>query len=106
MPRPPALPSEEKASIVLSILSGQVTAAEAARQAGVSDQAISSWKRRFIEAGREGLDAGHGQQNTRELQLLKEISMLKSALGDSYLQLRELTSMRHHQRLAGKFTVG
>ncbi|MGC0145002.1 hypothetical protein [Pseudactinotalea sp. Z1732] len=39
MARPPAIPVEEKTRIVLSILSGEVTVAKAARQAKVSEQA-------------------------------------------------------------------
>lgn len=90
MPRPPALPAERKAEIILAILSGEISAAEAARTAGVSGQAVSNWKRRFIEAGRDGLDCVKEQHNTRELELLSEIRSLKGALGESYMQLREL----------------
>jgi len=101
VPRPPALPAEQKTAIILAILAGQTTAAEAARKAGVSSQAISSWKRRFIQAGREGLDAGTDQQSSRELELMNEVSMLKSALGDSYLQLQAMSSARPGRPTAG-----
>ena len=37
MARPPALPAEEKTRIVLSILAGELTVAEAARRAKVSE---------------------------------------------------------------------
>ncbi|MCM2580148.1 hypothetical protein [Streptomyces meridianus] len=37
MPKPPVLPAEEKVRIVLSILAGEVTVAEVARRAKVSD---------------------------------------------------------------------
>ncbi|MEU7279193.1 helix-turn-helix domain-containing protein [Streptomyces sp. NPDC045431] len=88
--RPPALPAERKAAIVLAILSGETTAAEAARTAGVSGQAVGNWKRRFIEAGRDGLDCRTEHHSSRELELLSEIKALKGALGESYLQLRAL----------------
>lgn len=55
LPRPPVLPADQKVAIVLAILAGQTTAAQAARAIGVSGQAIGMWKRRFITAGREGL---------------------------------------------------
>ncbi|AZS70352.1 hypothetical protein DDE74_04845 [Streptomyces lydicus] len=42
------MPADQKVAIVLAVLSGDTIAAEAARAAGVSDQTISSWKRRFI----------------------------------------------------------
>ncbi|MEU2856445.1 helix-turn-helix domain-containing protein [Streptomyces syringium] len=90
MARPPAMPADKKVEIILAVLSGDTSAAQAARDAGVSDQAIGNWKRRFIAAGREGLQAGQDQSTRREQQLLEEIIQLKSALGDSYLQLQNL----------------
>ncbi|MEV6312583.1 transposase [Streptomyces sp. NPDC051840] len=90
MPRPPALPPEQKVTIVLAVLSGETTAAEAARSAGVTDQAIYNWKRRFVTAGRSGLETGLDQAGQREKQLLGEVAELKQALGDSYLQLRAI----------------
>ncbi len=58
MARPAALPSEEKVRIVLSVLAGEVTVAEAARRAKVSEQSVGNWKRQFLESGRAGLVAG------------------------------------------------
>ena len=37
MARPPAVPAEEKTRIVLSVLAGEVTVAEAARRVKVSE---------------------------------------------------------------------
>ncbi|WP_245205170.1 transposase [Kitasatospora sp. RG8] len=89
------MPSDQKAAIVLSILAGETTAAEAARSAGVTGQAISNWKRRFIEAGCGGLEATSDPQASREAELREEIARLKGALGDSYLQLQAIRqSMR------------
>jgi len=90
MARPPALPTDQKVEIVLDILSGRTTAAQAARRVGVSGQAISNWKNKFIAAGSDGLETGTDQHTRREQQLLEEISDLKSALGESYLQLRTI----------------
>ncbi|MBM7167693.1 hypothetical protein JQK87_04580 [Streptomyces sp. G44] len=92
MPRPPALPAEEKVTIILAVLSGNLTAAEAARTAGVSDQAVCAWKRRFIDAGRGGFEPGADAASRREQMLVDEISQLKSALADSYLQLQSMRS--------------
>ncbi|TWG79824.1 transposase, partial [Cellulosimicrobium cellulans J34] len=39
----------------MSVLAGEVTVAEAARRAKVSEQAVGNWKRAFLEAGRTGL---------------------------------------------------
>lgn len=51
MPRPPVMPAEEKTRIVLSILVGEVTVAEAARRAKVSEQSVGNWKR--VPGGRQ-----------------------------------------------------
>ncbi|MEY9846295.1 transposase-like protein [Streptacidiphilus sp. BW17] len=55
MARPAAVPPEEKVRIVLSILAGEITVAEAARRAQVSEQSIGNWKRQFLESDRAGL---------------------------------------------------
>ncbi|MFD5087546.1 transposase [Kitasatospora sp. NPDC058406] len=44
MVRPPVLPPEKKVRIVLSILAGEMTVAEAARRVKVSEQSIGNWK--------------------------------------------------------------
>ena len=72
MARPPVLPAEDKTRIVLSILAGEVTVAEAARRAKVSEQAVGTWKRQFLDAGRAGLVAGKRGPSTREAQLEAE----------------------------------
>ncbi len=72
MARPPAFPAEEKVRIVLSILAGEVTVAEAARRAKVSEQSVGNWKRQFLESGRAGLVAGKSGPSTREAQLEAE----------------------------------
>lgn len=58
MSRPSALPADEKVRLVLSVLAGEMTTAEAARKAKVSEQSVSNWKRQFIEAGRQGVAEG------------------------------------------------
>ncbi|MEU9046553.1 MULTISPECIES: helix-turn-helix domain-containing protein [unclassified Kitasatospora] len=78
--------------IILAVLAGDMTAAEAARVAGVSSQAISNWKRCFLKAGQDGLVGAVDQRSSREAQLQKEIAVLKGALGDSYLQIQAFRS--------------
>jgi len=58
MSRAPVFPVEEKVRVVLSILAGEVSVAEAARRSKVSEQSVGNWKRQFLEAGRAGLVAG------------------------------------------------
>jgi len=47
--RPPVFPVEDKFRIVLSVISGEMSVAEAARRSKVSEQSISTWKRQFLE---------------------------------------------------------
>ena len=54
---------------MLSILAGEITVAEAARRAKVSEQSVRNWKRQFLEAGKSGLGAGKSGPSTREQQL-------------------------------------
>jgi transposase len=88
MARPPALPAEEKTRIVLSILAGELTVAEAARRAKVSEQSVGTWKRQFLEAGKAGLTIGRAGPSTREQQLEAEVADLTQALGEAAVELR------------------
>ncbi|MEJ5946852.1 helix-turn-helix domain-containing protein [Pseudokineococcus basanitobsidens] len=88
MARPPAMPAEEKTRIVLSILAGEVTVAEAARRAKVSETSVGNWKRVFLESGRAGLVTGSGGPTSREAQLEAEVADLTSALGEAAVELR------------------
>ncbi|MFI6660848.1 transposase [Streptomyces sp. NPDC050523] len=88
MARPPVMPPEEKAKLVLGVLSGKLTVSQAAREAGVSEQAIGNWKRQFIAAGSQGLEGGDRLSSERERKLRAQITELKTALGEVYVQLR------------------
>jgi hypothetical protein len=56
--RPPKHPVDVKLKIVLSVLSGESTQAEAARRHGVSETSIGKWKDQFLQGGRTGLEHG------------------------------------------------
>lgn len=90
MARPPVIPVEDKLRIVLSVLAGEMTIAEAARRNKVSENSVSRWKQQFIEGGRAGLAEGSraGSENPRERVLLAEIEELKAALGEAHVELR------------------
>src|SRR5665647_1934814 len=78
MSRAPVFPVEEKVRVVLSILAGELSVAEAARRAKVSEQSVGNWKRQFLEAG----------PTTREAQLEAEVADLTQALGEAAVELR------------------
>jgi transposase len=88
MGRPPVIPAEVKARIVLSVLSGEVSIAEAARREKVSEQSIGRWKADFLEAGKTALVAGKSGRSTREQQLEAEVAELTQALGEAAVELR------------------
>lgn len=89
MARPPVVAPEEKTRLVLAILAGEMTIAEAARRAKVSEQSVSNWKRLFLESGRQGLaQGGKPGPNARERQLQAELEEVKAALGEAHVQLR------------------
>lgn len=90
MGRPPVFPVEQKLRIVLSVLAGEMSVAEAARRNKVSENSVSRWKQQFIEGGKAGLVEGGraGFDNPRERALLAEIEELKAALGEAAVELR------------------
>ncbi|WP_152626761.1 helix-turn-helix domain-containing protein [Streptacidiphilus carbonis] len=89
MARPPAISPSEKAKVVLKVLAGEVTIAEAGRSVGVSGQAVSNWRRQFIDSGSRALVGDDKRlENERERQLLEQVAELKSALGEAYVHLR------------------
>lgn len=88
MGRPPMFPAEVKTRIVLSILAGELSVAQAARQEKVSEQSVGRWKAEFLEGGRTALLAGRSGPSTREQQLEAEVTELTQALGEAHVALR------------------
>ncbi len=88
MPRPSSKTAEQKFQIVMSVLRGELSAPEAGRKAGVSEQSVHKWKRRFLESGKAGLAQGVRRSNARELALAAENEELKAALGEAHVELR------------------
>lgn len=88
MGRPPAVSSKARTRIVLSVLSGEVSVAEAARKEKVSEQSIGRWKADFLEAGKIALATGRSGPSTREAQLETQVENLTLALGEVAVELR------------------
>ena len=70
------IPAETKARIVLSVIAGELSIAEAARREKISEQSIGRWKVDFLEAGKTALAAGKCGLSTREAQLEAEVEDL------------------------------
>jgi transposase len=88
MGRPPGIPAERKTRIVLSVLAGEMSIAEAARKEKASEQSIGRWKADVLEAGKTALAAGRSGPSTREQQLEAEVADLTQALGEAAVELR------------------
>lgn len=91
MARPSVKPPEERLRIVLSVLRGEVSVAEASRRERVSETTISKWRDVFLEGGRDALvRGGRLGPSGGEQRLLGEIDDLKIALGEAHAELRVL----------------
>lgn len=88
MTRPPLMSAEKKTLIVVSILRGEVTMADAARREGVSQTSIAKWRDRFLAGGQAALSAGSHGTSSRETRLVAEVEELTSALGEAHMELR------------------
>ena len=85
--------AEEKTRLVLAVLAGEMTGAEAARRCGVSVNLVTTWKHRFLEAGAQrlqevpsGSPGNKGSAEQRRMRLENE--QLKLALAEATVQLR------------------
>jgi transposase len=83
--------SEEKLSVVMAVLRGEMSQTEVARRLELSQTTVSKWLKQFTEAGLEGLSRGDNPRTTsskRESELESQIEELTTALGEAYVELR------------------
>ena len=98
MARPSVFSVEDKYRLVLAVISGEMSIAEAARRGKASEQSISTWKRQFLEGGKAGLAEGGKRARTRVSgQLLEENEELKAALGEAHVELRVWKKSAEHR---------
>jgi len=97
MGRPPQIPVEKKTRIVLAILAGEVSIAEASRREKVSEQSIGRWKAEFLEAGKVALATGRSGPTSREEQLEAEVAELTQALGEAAVEIRVWKKSAEHR---------
>ena len=91
MARPPMFKAQEKQRIVLDVLGGECTVAEAARRNKCSETSIAKWRDQFVQGGLQVLQDGSRQGPTgREAQLERELAEVTSALGEAHVELRLL----------------
>lgn len=91
MARPPMFSVQEKQRIVLSVLRGEASVAEAARRNKCSETSIAKWREQFVQGGVRALEAGAARgPSPREAQLERELAEVTSALGEAHVELRLL----------------
>ena len=78
-------PTDTKEQIVLTVLGGQLSVAEAARQHSVNESLIHTWKAQFLEAGRARLAGDRTDDRHGELE--RENERLKVLVGEKELAL-------------------
>lgn len=76
---------ELKEQIVLTVLRGEQSVAELARQHGVAESLIHKWRTQFLEAGRARLLGDPVDHGVKALE--QENERLKSLLGEKELSL-------------------
>lgn len=76
---------EIKKQIVLAVLSGEQSIAELARQHGVAESLIHTWRTQFLEAGTARLTGGKSDDGFKALE--QENERLKNLLGEKELAL-------------------
>ena len=91
MARPPMFSVQAKQRIVLSVLRGEASVAEAARRNRCSETSVAKWRDRFVRGGVGALEASSARgPSTREAQLERELAEVTSALGEAHVELRLL----------------
>ena len=77
MARPPMFGVHEKQRIVLSVLRGECSVAEAARRNRCSETSIAKWRDLFVQGGVGALEAGAQRgPSAREAQLERELEQV------------------------------
>jgi transposase-like protein len=87
--RTSGISAERKLQVVLAVLKGELTARAAAERVGVSENAVHTWKKAFLDAGAAGIEQGkRATRSQREAALEAENEELKAALGETVAELR------------------
>jgi hypothetical protein len=82
-----------RARIVLSVIAGEMSIAEATRREKISEQSIGRWKADFLEAGKTALVAGKSGLSTREEQGPEDLEVIRVQAGMSTTRFCRLIDM-------------
>ena len=86
MPKPSPLSAHERSTLILRLLSKEDTAANLAREAGVSEATLYRWREEFLEGGKARLK---GKDPVSKANL--EVEKLKRAIAKRDQVIGELT---------------
>src|SRR3972149_6769459 len=80
MPKKSELTGEQRAQLVLRLLSKEEPATQIARRAGISEQTLYRWREEFITAGTHALNgrAGEGGRGVRRHRVLAALGIARS----------------------------
>ncbi len=81
------LSAEQRAQIVLRLLSKEEPAVQIARRAGISEQTLYRWRDEFLSGGKQALSGRGGGQSEQA----KTIERLKSELAERDQVIGEIT---------------
>lgn len=89
----PRTTADQRLQVVLSLLSGELSIADAARRHAVTGATVQKWRERFLEGGRqalmeERLGGTATQETLTERRMRLENEQLKLALAEATVQLR------------------
>lgn len=70
----------QKADIVISVLTKQLTIAEACRRHGITEATFARWREQALEGLEKGLEDRSGK-SSREAELEREVAVLERKLG-------------------------
>ena len=86
---------EEKARIVMEVLSNSSTIAEICRKYNVASSAIYKWRDQFIAGGTAAMEHG---RSTAEQSRMKEIDELKGIIGELTIANETLKKIQRTRR--------
>ncbi|EQD26134.1 Transposase IS3/IS911 [mine drainage metagenome] len=86
---------EEKAGIVMEVLSNTATIAEICRRHNIASSALYAWRDAFISGGTAALEPG---KSSRNIQSQKEIVNLKNIIGELTIANEALKKIQYTGR--------
>ena len=85
--------AETKARIVLEILRGERTVAEASREYGIKDSLVYRWKDAFLQGGHQAFAYGKANEQKRQADKVAELERL---VGKLTMQLEIAKKASHY----------